>query len=229
MRKTKRQILEGVNLENIAKSKIVANNTLQVNYKNGDIAVRLHNTNIFTIKNNGNLVLNSGGWRTPTTKNRININAYTCNIYLTQKNFVWYVNTPKGKFVFYDNIEFDSKGNLITENRQANIKGINKLKKDITKYISLIDKLEKLPYPENGDCWHCFFQDKATGKTMGDISKSDHLQQHIKEGYIFGSILVNAMREYGYSDMKIPFHYQIDNRDTFKRALRKYLYKRLIK
>jgi len=229
MRKTKKQILAGVNLENVKSSKFIANNTLQLHYRNDVTVYRLHNTDIVTVDiGNGKVFLNSGGYRTATTKDRIN--RYTpqgFNVY--QKNHVWYVKTLKGVYTYYDSIAFDLSGNIITEVKADKTKEVNKIKKDIKKYVNLLDKLENLPIPENGNCWHCLFKDKATGQTLGDISKSDHLQQHIKEGYIFGALLVNAMKNYGYRDEQIAFHYQIKAKDTFKRALKKYLYKNIIK
>jgi hypothetical protein len=63
---------------------------------------------------------------------------------------------------------------------------------------------------------------------MGELSNSDHLFSHLEESYLHGSILVNAMKEYGYNDMQISLHYQMELFDTFKRSVRKYLQKCLI-
>lgn len=216
MRKTKRQILEG--LEDIYTSKIVDHNTVEIGFKNGDKAIRLHKTNIVKFTTDGKIILTSGGWKTTTTKDRLNkYNPF--NVY--QKNSIWYVETPKGTFNFYDGIAFDLQGNIVSENKTIDLKVVNKVKRDIKKYVNLLDKVEKLPEPSGADCWVCGFD----GCNLGN---NDHLQLHIKEGYIHGSILVNAMREYGYRDNQIAFHYQADIRDSFKRALRKYLYKRLV-
>ncbi|MDD4354226.1 MAG: hypothetical protein PHN56_07280 [Candidatus Nanoarchaeia archaeon] len=65
---------------------------------------------------------------------------------------------------------------------------------------------------------------------MGELGtdNNDHLITHLKEKYLHGSILVNAMREAGYRDEQIRFHYAGKYFDAFKRSLRKYLQKRLI-
>jgi len=229
MKKNKSQILEGIT-EDIKSSKFIANNTLMIHYKNGITAYRLHNTDIIRINtSNGNITLNNGGYKTSTTKNRIN--QFTpSNFYLYQKNHIWYINTLKEKFSFYNGITFDLQGNLLSENKTVNIKEVNKIKKSIKKYVNLIDKCEKIPVPSNGDCWYCSMKVQNTGKNLGDkIQNIDHLKSHIKENYLHGSILYNAMIEYGYNTYQIGIHYNINSRDTFKRALKKYLYKRLLK
>lgn len=54
-----------------AKGRKIANNTHVV--KDGDdYAVKLHNTNVVTAHQNGDYTLNSGGWKTVTTKQRMN-------------------------------------------------------------------------------------------------------------------------------------------------------------
>jgi len=113
MRRTKNEILRGVNLDNVKSSKIIANNTLMIHYKNGITTYRLHNTDIIKVNTcNGNITLNSGGWLTHTTKDRLN--RFTpCNIQVYQKNYQWYIKTPQGYFDFFDGITFDISGNII--------------------------------------------------------------------------------------------------------------------
>jgi len=55
-----------------ALSKRIANNTLEIQYPDGSTAYRLHNTDIVTYKPNGDIVLNTGGWNTVTTRARMN-------------------------------------------------------------------------------------------------------------------------------------------------------------
>lgn len=58
---------------------------------------------------------------------------------------------------------------------------------------------------------------------------------HLKEGYVNGSLIVNAMHESGYSDDQIGIFYHAvkiaNNRgmlDSIRRAVAKYLQRRLI-
>ena len=229
MKQTKTEMLEGIT-HLIFKSKIIANNTVEIQYQNGDRAIKLHNTDVVTFKANGDVILNSGGWKTPTTKDRIN-RFSPFNIY--QEDFRWYVAENykwENGINFSDGMTFyrDEKENcyqLKGEIKPVDIEKRKRLKKQIKNYVNLIDL--RLPVPDSGDCWDCLFKNKE-GKTMGDISKSNHLISHFEDEYLHGSILVNAMKEKGYSDSQIGFHYQMNLRDTFKRALRQYLSKRLL-
>lgn len=53
----------------------------------GGIVIRLHRTNVVTFRPCGRVILNSGGWRTVTTKERIN--RYS-GIHVWSERGVWY-------------------------------------------------------------------------------------------------------------------------------------------
>jgi hypothetical protein len=55
-------------------SRKVANNTYlkRDRYRN-DIAVHLHSTDVLIFHANGDIWINTGGWNTPTTRDRINM------------------------------------------------------------------------------------------------------------------------------------------------------------
>lgn len=218
--KNKSEILEGANKE-VLSSKFVDRNTLRVEYKDGSSAIRLHNTDVVTFLKNGNVVLNSGGYRTPTTKDRIN-SFSGLPFQIHQHKGLWSINGNE----FYDEMILDKKAKLVSKIKKSNVKKIDQIKTQITKFTNLITK-ENLPTPDSGDCWCCLLQDKK-GKTMGDHSGHSHLEQHMKEKYVVGSLLVNAMREYGYNDQQIRAHYGIKVVGTFRRAVKRYMQKRLI-
>lgn len=56
--------------------------------KGEDFVIQFHRTNVVTIHADGTYTLNSGGWQTSTTKERIN-EFSPVRIY--QKSFAWYV------------------------------------------------------------------------------------------------------------------------------------------
>lgn len=204
----------------VTSSKRVDNNTMEIHYANGNTAYRLHDTDVVTKLPNGDIVLNSGGWKTNTTKDRIN--TYANGIYISQVKGIWYV---KG-YQFKDGMVVHPDGS-ITGAAKPNDKKIDKAKRDIDKFVALITE-NNLPQPSSGDCWYCLMKTQD-GENLGDaFDDNSHLQSHLKEKYLHGSLLVNAMKEAGYSDRQIGFHYAMKYADTFKKALRKYLRKRLI-
>lgn len=78
-------------------SKKVGNNTYLVRISPDTIGVRLHNTVVVSIHSDGTYTLNSGGWRTVTTKARMN---EFCPVRVSQKKYDWFV----GDEPFYDGI-----------------------------------------------------------------------------------------------------------------------------
>ena len=200
-------------------AKIIAANTLRIVYKDGSEAIRLHDTDVVTF-NKSNVTLNSGTWRTPTTKSRINDHS---PVQVSQSKGIWYV----GGHVFYDGITFDSEGALISEPKDAiNLSAANKLRKQIKGYINMITE-DNLPVPCAGDCLYC--RQTTEGQALGDATGNhEHLQSHLDEGYLHGSVLVSAMRDAGYGDEQIRFHYGVKLVGTFKRSVRRYIQKRLL-
>jgi hypothetical protein len=69
-------------------SRKVGNNTYLERINSETVGVRLHNTHVVTIHADGSYMLNSGGWRTVTTKSRINDYAPAR---VTQRAGEWFV------------------------------------------------------------------------------------------------------------------------------------------
>lgn len=220
MKRTKKSILSGIG-GSILWSKFVGNNTVHIKYADGTEAIRLHDTDIVTYASN-KIILSSGGWRTRTTKDRINDRIYRFGISINQNNNVWYI----GKGVFYDGITFDNEGNQLSEIKPDTQKEVKEIKKRIAKFVKGITK-DNLPYPDGGDCWYCSMYTEK-GNSLGDsFNDTDHLLSHLEENYIHGSLLVNAMRESGYTDKQIGVHYGMKWDAAFRRSVSKYLTKRL--
>lgn len=66
----------------------VGNNTYAYIEADGSVSIELHGTKVVVIYPNGLYKLNSGGWRTSTTKDRIN--KYS-PVRVYQRNHTWYV------------------------------------------------------------------------------------------------------------------------------------------
>jgi hypothetical protein len=65
----------------------IGNNTYATIQPDGSVAIRLHSTDVVTIYPDDAVKVNSGGWRTSTTKDRIN--KYS-PVKVYQKNHQWY-------------------------------------------------------------------------------------------------------------------------------------------
>ena len=97
-------------------------NTLAVVYKDGSKAIRYYYTDIITYRLDGSVVLNSDGWSTPTTKDRINyylnnkqfIGAGSYGgVYITQSNNRWFIDDYGKKSLFYDGVVLDHAGYVV--------------------------------------------------------------------------------------------------------------------
>ena len=182
-------LLQGRNKD----SKKVDNNTYWV--RNGvDLCLKLHETNVVTLEPDGSIVLNSGGWKTPATKDRIN-NVVPRELMIYQNKSVWYV----GQYIFEDGMRMDASGKIhATLASEAKEKSSDKWVKKVNDFAKEIVARAfdgRMPAPSGGDCWYCLMQTKE-GKTMGDaFNDSGHIVDHIKEKYYVPSLFWNAMKE----------------------------------
>lgn len=179
-----------------------ANNTYLVR-RDKNIALMLHVTDIFTIKPNGEITLDTEGWKTPATKDRLNgILPGSMNIY--QEKSEWYLTTgrwndnPKS-YIFEDGMKIGPRGKIYATERSG------KKDKKKAKWVNQVNAFCKelveqafngtMHAPSNGDCWYCLMK-TADGKAMGDLgSGSDHIKSHIEEKYYVPSLFWNAMVE----------------------------------
>lgn len=76
-------------------SKKIANNTWVVAVCGG-VAIQLHRTKIITFNNDGSVVLDSGGYRSRTTKDRLNGALVGLGYRIFQKDFDWRITSPNG-------------------------------------------------------------------------------------------------------------------------------------
>ncbi len=220
--RTKADLLSTVT-KPIEKSKMIARSTLEILYSDGTRAIRYHDTDVITFNVDGSYVLNSGGHRTLTTRNRIN-DAIIGSIVWQEKG-QWYVN---GKW-FYDGITFSADRDLLSEVKEPDTAKINRLKKDIKKFTDQIDSLNSLPVPDSGDCWFCLMKEEKSRKPLGDCTADhSHLISHLEENYLTGSLIINALREKGYTEKQFGYVYNVGCRSIVKRAVSTYLKKRLI-
>ena len=92
----------------ILKSKLVRRNIRLTEYVDGKKTLRLHATDIITWTTDGKIILNSGGYKTRTTKERLN--AYinfnnTTNYWIYQRRGTWYIQDGDEILEFTDGME----------------------------------------------------------------------------------------------------------------------------
>lgn len=235
MRQTNSDIMANVPVAADVRPKRVANNTVRYQHADGTTRWRLHNTDIVTRDANGVFTLNTGGWKTVTTKERINTFA---PVDIWSERGTWFVGTSKTTSVpFFDGMRVASDGKPLDPPAIDATAANKKLRKDINAFCKLVDTVPVLPHPELGDCLLCMVAAHDSGQQggrfgvhsgMSKATHTDHLASHIEEGYLHGTLLVNAMRAAGYRDDQIGVHYAMANgrnntREFFKRALRRYL------
>jgi len=217
-------------------SRKIANNTYLRKETNGNIVVRLHSTDIITFTPDDLVTLNSGGWKTVTTKARMNEFS---PFQIAQERGIWRVANPKFEdyvakwthsLLYADGITVDAKTGEVMGAAKGDE---SELRKRIGKYAKgFVDALYKgkVPKPSGGDCWMCL----GLGKT-----DKEHLLSHMEESYFVPSLIVNAVKEFanapawfwgldelfegkrtGLTEGKWP-------KQTYTRALRRYLYRGL--
>jgi len=182
------QELQGLNTQ----SKKLANNTY-LQRRGNDIALLYHSTDVVTFKPNGDMILNSGGWYTSTTKERINMGIGNR---LSQSKGVWYIDGDKR---FADGMVIKANGTVkgaVKDNTKADIK----FKAKVKAYAKLYADALPLDKPNDGDCLYCHMV-TTEGQSLGDAFKSnDHIDSHIREKYIVPSLAYHALKESGNTD-----------------------------
>jgi hypothetical protein len=79
----------------------IGNNTYLIRRADG-IAVRLHSTDVVTFHSDNTITLNSGGYRTYTTKDRMNACLRQYRVF--QHNWNWYISAGGAQTEYFDGI-----------------------------------------------------------------------------------------------------------------------------
>ena len=200
MKRTRKELLTDLSQEAFNSSRMIANNTAE--YVNGEGArvIRLHDTDIMVFTPDNKLILNSGGWKTKTTKRRIEDNLPR-GMDLVQRDGLWYVGVSLGHIlewpVFYDGMTI-RLDNGDVEGAVQDEKQIKELRYRIDRYAkAFVFALQRgeVPPPGPGDCWFCAMENTKTGKPLGeDAGDTDHLHNHLEEHYFVPSLLVRAVK-----------------------------------
>lgn len=174
-------------------------NNTYLQRRGDNLVVMLHSTDVVTYQADGRVILDSGGWRTPTTKDRINTYA---PINLWQDKGQWFIGPNWNRVntaIFQDGMIINPDGTFSGVMTAKQAKDEQKLRAQIRKYASgFIKALQvgRVPLPSSGDCWGCCMKDVNTGDT---VMGSDHIREHLKKKYYVPSLAVNALKAMGAS------------------------------
>ena len=155
-------------------------------------------------------MFNSDGWKTTTTKDRLN-RFCPLPYSITQDNGNWYITQDDWQgprlCVFKDGMVITASGKITHAGKiGTEDKRILAIRRKVAKYAkAFVTALEagKVPQPSDGDCWYCCLRvtspekdkDKALGEVLGD--PSDHILNHMKQSYFVPSLLIRAMEKAG--------------------------------
>jgi len=233
-------------------------NTFTYTKTDGTEVFRFFATDVVTILPDGAAVLNTDGYRTKTTKERINdilrMRGLRFRLFAdkgwrltrTKKDGTW----PKKPLSirFADGIILGRDGSVTLP---QGVRDTDKLRSDlderIVKYSKLVAETLRKGWlvPDNGDCWPCRLVDEggvAWGDMRGSTDGHEHLRNHLEEGYVHGSLVWNAYREGNFGNPAVAFSMDgrldqdgkprgLPDRYAVRRAVtlvRRYLRKRLL-
>ena len=167
--------------------KPIGHNTRLVALGDGAIGVRFHTIIVVTFKPDGTIVLDSGGWRTFTTRDRIN----KCIPFglVWQKAFVWYYGLGEKTWVFADGMTLGERkvvsgADLFVPAKKRD-PFPNKVKRFARGFVEAL-RVGKIGPPDLGDCLFC--------RTV--LVGADHLVSHVVESYYVPSLVVRALDEF---------------------------------
>lgn len=198
-------------------SRKVANHTYLKRRDDETIALMLHETDVVTFRP-GTVTLDSGGWRTKTTSDRM---RYAADVFT--RGGQWYVSLPGHRwdvdraYVYADGITLDESGYLVAGEGERDAARDNAaLKRRINRYADKCAKAAPLPHPDGGDCWYCMGMDDGTNP--------DHLLAHMDEGYLVPTLVYRALEAAGYREPWFLWNQPW----AIRRAVREYLKVRLM-
>ena len=101
--------------------KLGKRNTTVSRTKAGIVRVTYHSTDVVTVYPSGTVVLDTGGWRTATTKTRMNqaANQLELGFSVHQQDYDWFVSFGENRWVKMQGTGFLLRSNLTAETGDA--------------------------------------------------------------------------------------------------------------
>lgn len=171
------------------------NNTRVHVLDDGRIGIKLHDTDVLKVDYENVVELNTGGYYTNVTKDRIN-HYLPSGIYVYPLSGIWYLKVDGESYGYRDGIKIDLDSREVFD-ADGNIGWKEDVKKRILKYSKKYAKAfvdGEVPAPGGGDCWSCHLVDE-NGFTMGEATDDNsHLLTHFEEDYFVPSLLLTAIK-----------------------------------
>ena len=233
-------------------SRKLGNNTYLQRRADGSIAIKLHATDVLTFHVDGRTVYNTGGWKTMTTKARMNEYG-PAPIRIATERGVWQV-YKAGAWDHYltyaDGMTVNADGMIMGDGVAPDERGDKRaIKRFVTAYMEAFQRGE-VPAPGPGDCWFCGMREVQTLRPLGEVQgdQAGHIRGHFEESYYVPSLLSRAMEIFGaspaarqwvaaYWDVNAPEdaarqvkeadYYARHGRETCAKMLRRYLSRQL--
>lgn len=180
----------------------LANNTYLVRREWGKIAVMLHDTDVVTYYPDGSVRFDSGGWRTPTTKERIN--SYSpATVY--QQVGIWLISFGGSTVTFADGMVLTADGVWINPGPdRAELAALrDRIKRYVEEFMERFD-VDQVPAPSAFDCWYCLFNsgDNAAAALLSTTTiPTAHLESHMRDRDYVPSLVATAIKRYPVSDV----------------------------
>lgn len=197
----------------------VENNTYLERRDGGDIAVRLHGTDVVTYHKNGSMTFDTGGFYSVTTKDRMN--KYSPFRFYSVKGR-WYVSADGEGVPYVNGMTLTPGESLPITDTSAEEAQNAQTRKAVTKYVKGLtdEKIAELAAQADtgeykGDCMFCLF----------DMTGTEHFESHIEEGYYMLSLCVRALEAKGY---RFPMVIMAAHPAMVRQAVKRYMLRALV-
>lgn len=170
---------------------------------------------IVTVLSDGTHILNSGGWRTPAVRKKIESFIHKLGLTIVQRNGIWYVcyisvNRPV-RYVFTDGMKIDAKGNVSGAERAgyAHKPSQREIKKYVQEWCRAWER--GAVKPSNPSDPHTFYSVASKRDRPNYSEMRQQMQDYYQHSYYFGSLIMAAIamtskREQTQVDLVSSFH-----------------------
>lgn len=197
------------------KSRMAARNTLDYTLPDGERRIRLHGTDVVTLHSHGGFTLDTGGWNTMTTRDRMNGWIPTGYMVFTHKGQI-HLCTRDGTWPFLQSIYVGPRGAVYPDQGPDDNKRLRRL---IDRYCREFKK-RGLPTAEEskGDPW-----------VVPGLTSESVMMDWLESCYIHRTMYALALRNAGLTDQGVAFFiYDVDRKGgnldgTDMRRIRRYI------